>query len=187
MSGARSITDTLNDIVVRPLCVHQLRHQPAQTSTAQHRRQWRNGGTSTERYSAALWSTVEQIIPPPLNQRVRGSSPWRRTPPHPADLRCLPRDSLKASSPARRRASLVHPSVGDGSDHAHQCQARHPGYHAWAKHRADARRRRHQHPVLPMRRMPDGHHQHPWLVTYDGCCAPVFLSMAGTLIASMSG
>jgi hypothetical protein len=26
-----------------------------------------------------LSSTIEQIIPPPLNQRVRGSSPWRRT------------------------------------------------------------------------------------------------------------
>ena len=75
------------DTDVRPLCVHPLQYQSAQTSTAEDRPQWRSGRTSTDRYSGALRSTVEQIIPPPLNQRVRGSSPWRRTPSHAPDLR----------------------------------------------------------------------------------------------------
>ena len=66
------------DTEVCPLCVHRLRYQPAHISTADHQRHWRNRRTSTERYWAALRGTSEQIIPPPLNQRVRGSSPWRR-------------------------------------------------------------------------------------------------------------
>jgi hypothetical protein len=57
----------LADSNVHPLCVHRLRYQAARTIMAEHRRQWRNGRTSTERYSVALRSTKEQIIPPPLN------------------------------------------------------------------------------------------------------------------------
>jgi hypothetical protein len=99
----RAMTQALNDTIVRPLCVHRLRHQRVQTSTAEHSPQWRNGRTSTERYSNALWSTKEQIIPPPLNQRVRGSSPWRRTP---SDLRFL-----RDTGPDHRRSRhVVYPS-----------------------------------------------------------------------------
>jgi hypothetical protein len=47
---SRTDDQALADNDVRPLCVHRLRYQPAQTSTVEHRRQWRNGRTSTERY-----------------------------------------------------------------------------------------------------------------------------------------
>src|SRR6266487_800205 len=76
-SSLRSWATTLGaqckreDSDVRPLCIHRLRHQPAQASTAEHGRRWRNGTTSIEQYSLALRSTKEKIIPPPLNQRVR--------------------------------------------------------------------------------------------------------------------
>jgi len=40
---------------VPPLRVHRLQYQPARTSTAQHKRQWRNGWTSTEGAVASGW------------------------------------------------------------------------------------------------------------------------------------
>jgi hypothetical protein len=140
------------DTDVRPWCIHRLRYQPARSSTAKHRRGSRNGGTSSERYLVALWSTVEQIIPPPLNQRVRGSSPWRRTPPDARDLRFL----QETRSRRPRRRGVVHPWCVHRSATCLttliSAPARHPGNHAWAKRCAGARRRRHQHPVL-MRRI----------------------------------
>jgi hypothetical protein len=95
----------LADTDVRPWCVYRLRYQAARAIMAEHQRRWRNGRTSTERYFAALSSIVEQIIPPPLHQRVWGSSPWRRTPPHPADLRCLRETASRHSC----RRGVVHP------------------------------------------------------------------------------
>jgi len=93
----------LADNNMRPWCVHRLRCQAARTIMAEHQRQWRNGRTSTGRYSVALRSTEEQMISPPLNQRVRGSSPWRRTP---SDLRIL--QGTASNHP--RRPTLVYPS-----------------------------------------------------------------------------
>ena len=73
-----------------------------------------NGRTSTDRYSLALRSTEEQIIPPPLNQRVRGSSPWRRTTRTCGFFENRPRSILACAA----SCILVRPSVGDGSDHS---------------------------------------------------------------------
>jgi len=71
------------------MCVHcasigsdTSQHRPARPSTGAD---GENGTTSIEQYSLALRSTKEKIIPPPLNQRVRGSSPYLCTPPHAPD------------------------------------------------------------------------------------------------------
>jgi hypothetical protein len=65
-----------------------------------------------------------------LNQRVRGSSPWRRTPP---DLRFL----RKTGPRHPRSRGLVSPSCVHRSatclTAARQCLAEHGGLHAWAR------------------------------------------------------
>jgi hypothetical protein len=101
----KSHTQVLADNNVRPWCVHRLQAQSTQTNTAWHWPRWRNGRTSTGRHCAARRSTQKWIIPPTLNQRVRGSSPWRRTPPYPADLRCL----RETASRHPRLRGVVHP------------------------------------------------------------------------------